>query len=434
MQSAVRVSSGDYVQTQNRPFQAWIVCFTAALYFFYEFMQVNLFNALDPALMQEFHVNAAQLGQLSANYFYGNVLTLFTAGIILDRVSTRRVIILGMTVSALSMFVFSMTPSIFLAEVCRFCTGIAGAFCFLSCIKLSSRWFPAQRLALVLGLIVTMAMLGATVAQTPMTLLTDHFGWRRALKIDATFGFLILFAIVLIVRDYPSGLNTYLHEQRQRLKTMGFWHTLRLAIINPQNWLAGLYTSLLNLPIMLLGAMWGSLYLVQAHGIDRTASSYVTSMIFIGTVIGSPVMGWISDRLARRKIPMIICAIFSLAVILVIMYSDTFSLATGMILFFLLGFFTSGQIISYPLITESNSRALTGTASGLASTLIMAGGMTQPLFGWLMDLRWDHKVINGVSIYSAANYRLAIMMIPVAFIIGLLAAFFVKETYCHPQD
>ncbi len=435
MPSALGVMPNDHTETpSNNVLQASLVCFTASLFFFYEFVQLNMFNAIDPALMREFQISAARLGQLSAHYFYANVLFLFPAGIILDRVSTRKVILLAMALSIVSTILFAFASSIAIAEICRFLTGIAASFCFLSCMRLASRWFPPKHMALVMGLIVTMAMLGGMVAQTPMTLLTDAFGWRNTLLIDAAAGAVMLLAIFLVVRDYPSYTAALLQQQRQDLIAMGFWKTLARAVSNLQNWLAGLYTCLLNLPIFLLGAMWGSLYLVQIHDLTRTQSSYVTSMIFVGTIIGSPAIGLLSDRITRRKMPMIVCAICSLIVILLIMYLPHLSVASAMWLFFALGFFTSAQIISYPLIAESNPRALIGTASGLASTLIMAGGVSQPIFGWLMGLYWNQQMQNGIPLYSINNFRIALAIMPIAFILGLVATVFIKETYCKSQS
>jgi MFS family permease len=408
--------------------QASLVCFTAALYFFYEFIQLNMFNAINPSLMREFNMTAAALGHLSVYYFYGNILFLFPAGIILDRVSTRKVILAAMTLTVLGTFVFANARQIWVAELCRCVIGMVAAFCFLSCMRLASRWFPPQHLAVVIGLIITIAMLGGTVAQTPLTLLIEALDWRMALRIDALMGVVILAAIFLWVRDYPLGAEITVRHQQQSLRSTGFWQTLKKAVTNRQNWLAGIYTSCLNLPIFLLGAMWGSFYLVQVHGLTHTASTNTTTFIFIGTIIGAPVIGWFSDRIARRKLPMLICAMVCLVLILITMYSPHLSVFSGMLLFFALGFFSSGQVLGYPVIAESNPPALTGTASGLSATLIMLGGMSQPLFGWLMGLHWDHRVVKGIAIYTVNDYRLALMIIPIGFVIGLLAALLVRET------
>lgn len=53
-----------------------------------------------------------------------------------------------------------------------------------------------------------------------------------------------------------------------------------MVVFNRYNWLGGAYTALMNLPIVLLGALWGSMYLVNAEHISPTQASYVITMIF----------------------------------------------------------------------------------------------------------------------------------------------------------
>ena len=48
---------------------AWIVTLTASLFFFYEFIQMNLFNAINVELREAFRLDAYQLGQLFSMYF-----------------------------------------------------------------------------------------------------------------------------------------------------------------------------------------------------------------------------------------------------------------------------------------------------------------------------------------------------------------------------
>ncbi len=432
MNSAIAPNTSiSYAQTTPRHLP-WLVCFCAALFFLFEFLQVNIFNAITPSLMDEFAISAARIGQICANYFYASFLFVLPAGMILDRVSTRKVILIAMTSSVLSTYLFSCVTSPWAADVCRFVTGMGGSFCFISCIRLASRWFPARRLALIIGLMVTMAMFGGMLAQTPMTLLTDILGWRNMLIIDAMLGIIIIGLIFFFVHDQPTH-STHINSE-PILSWRQFLKALTQSLLNLQNWLGGFYTSLLNLPLMLMGALWGSLYLVQVHGLTRTQSSFVTSMIFIGTILGSPLIGWLSDKIGRRQPPMILCALLSLAVILSIMLVPSLSISSLIILFFALGLFTSGQILSYPLIAESNPKALTGTSEGIASTLIMAGGISQPIFGFLMGLTWDHKMINNIPFYSHHDFLIAMSIMPITLIIGLIAAIFIKETHCKPLD
>lgn len=423
--------SNEYAASKSR-IMPWIVVFSAALFFFYEFIQMNMFNAVSADLMRDFSINATSLGNLSAFYFYATIVFLPIAGLLLDRFSTRRIILTALIVCTIGIGCFALTHSLTLAYIFRFFSGIGSAFCFLSSIRLAARWFPPQRMALIAGLIVTMAMIGGMVAQTPLTLLTETVGWRNALLCDAALGLIITAIIWFAVRDYPVEMQ---HEYRStaatELKNMGVFKSWRMAYLNPQNWGCAIYTCLMNLPLALLGAIWGSLFLQQVGHFSATQASYAPMMLFIGTIIGGPVVGWFSDRIQKRKLPMILGIFLSLLTMLVIMYVPQLSLLSYMSLFLILGFVTSTQVISYPLVTESNPKILTATSVSVVSFLAMSGyAIFQPLFGWLMDSHWQGKIIDNVRIYSADDYHRALFILPIAFIVALLATFLMRETNC----
>lgn len=419
---------------ETRSITKWIVCFSAAFFFFYEFIQMNMFNAISTNLMQTFHITGDKLGVLSSTYFYADVLFLFPAGILLDRVSTRKLILTALGVCVVSTYLFATAQTFWFAAFCHFFSGVGAAFCFLSCMMLASRWFPPKQLALATGLIVTFAMAGGAIAQTPFEILTQHVGWRSAVLINGMIGTAIFVLIWMFVADKPSIPELDYSKELVVTEKPSFWASIRLALANPQNWYCGLYTSLLNLPLMVLGALWGSLFLQQMHSFSATQATTISSMLFIGTIVGSPAFGAMSDRMGRRRFPMLFGAVASLICIGLLLYIQQLNFIDAIILFYFIGFFTSSQIVSYPVISENNRKAITGTSLGLASVLIMGGaGVSQQIFGYLIDLKWNHVVKNGIPIYSHANFDLALKIFPLTILIGLILAFCVKETYCKQQ-
>ena len=74
----------------------WIVCFSASLFFAYELLQLHVMNAIAPMLMRDLALNATQFGGLSATYLLADVIFLLPAGIILDRFSVRKVILVAL--------------------------------------------------------------------------------------------------------------------------------------------------------------------------------------------------------------------------------------------------------------------------------------------------------------------------------------------------
>ncbi|QEY52401.1 MFS transporter [Legionella longbeachae] len=401
---------------------AWVVCLSAGLFFFYEFFQLNIFDVINQPLRDDFHIDATQLSWMSSAYLWADILFLLPAGVILDRYSTRTVILSAMFVCILGTVGFALTDSFILASFYHFLSGIGNAFCFLSCVVLVSHWFPPRRQALVIGTLVTMAFVGGMMAHTPFAYLYELFGWRNALLIDGAVGAVLLLWIYWIVKDKPKNAPTRVRLNQGQVMS-GFFK----ALSNPQNWLAGFYTSFLNLPIMVLCALWGASYLQVAHHLPEMASSNVVSLIFMGSVIGCPLAGWLSDAQGRRKPLMIIGAIATLITLIPLFLDTTLSQLTLSIIFFALGLFTSTQVITYPLVAESNSIENTGAATGVASVIIMGGGgVGQVLFGWLIA----HHAGQSATTYTVADFQFAMWIFPITTVAALIAVLITRETYC----
>src|SRR5580765_1492945 len=105
--------------TKNHTALGWLVVLTAALFFFYEFIQMNLFDAINVELRQAFNLNAPQLGQLSSMYFYANAVFLFPAGSLLDRFSTKKLLLFATLITTLGTFAFGLAQSFEVAALGR---------------------------------------------------------------------------------------------------------------------------------------------------------------------------------------------------------------------------------------------------------------------------------------------------------------------------
>ena len=420
MSHSVAVDSRVFVPRGD--LMAWVVCLSAGLFFLYEFFQLNIFDVINQPLRDDFHIDAAQLSWMSSAYLWADILFLLPAGVILDRFSTRTVILNAMLLCVLGTVGFALTDSFILASFCHFLSGIGNAFCFLSCVVLVSHWFPPRRQALVIGSLVTMAFVGGMMAHTPFAYLNELFGWRRALLIDGAVGGVLWLWIYWIVKDKPADSPAKIRTNEGQMGSVFI-----KALSNPQNWLAGLFTSFLNLPIMVLCALWGASYLQVVHHLSEMAASNVVSLIFMGSVIGCPLAGWLSDTQGRRKPLMIAGAVATLITVIPLFLPITLSQVTLSILFFALGFFTSTQVISYPLIAESNPVENTGASTGIASVIIMGGGgVGQVLYGWLMA----HHANAAVTTYSVADFQFAMWMFPITAVAALIAVLLLRETNC----
>lgn len=419
----------------NNTVHAWLVVMIASLFFFYEFIQMNVFNSISSALMRDFNIGATQLGYMSSAYFVANVVFLFFAGIILDRYSTRRVILISLGICILGTALFSLTHTFYLAFLFRFLTGIGSAFCFLSVIRLASRWFPASKMAMVTGFVLTSAMIGGFISQTPMEMLAHMVSWRTALQIDAAGGLFFLLLIAYTVKDFPEN-HTHIHlaEQKQ-ISELGYLKSLRMAFLRLENWFGGLYVCFMNLPVGLLGGLWGVLYLTTTHDVSKIHASEISSMLFIGTMIGSPIMGWFSDKIQMRRPPMLMGAIISLALVCIVIFIPNLTFETLCWLFLAIGFFTSTQIISYPLVAENSLRVITAMSVSVVNISVQGGdAIFQPFFGYLLDKQMMARLHTLSTNFTPGDFHWALWLFPIGFILAILFVFLIPETYCKQKD
>jgi len=421
---------GSDIVTKFNSAKAWTVVLFGSLFFFYLFIQMNMFNTLSDSVEQSFNMTAFQLGLVAAFYLLTDSVLLYPVGVLSDRFSSRKLLIFGMSMCIISPTIMGLANNAWLIVIARIFEGTAAAFCLLSILRLAAQWFPAEKMSQVSGVVVAIGMLGGVVSQTPLAYLVVRVGWRSALFCVSGLGVLILIAIILTVKDASKEVRfSALQEKYNRY---GLLQSLNIIIRNKNNWFIGFYACTMNLPIMILAGLFGRQYMMQARGLDAIKSSSVCMMIFIGTIVGSVVFGFITDWAKNRKIPMLFAAIIALAIILAIMYLPTKTYLFYLVIFFLLGFFGAAQIICYAVTRESNKSILVGSALGFVGVIIMGiSALLQPLTGWLINLTWSHKLIKGIPAYSINDFNHGLIILVIGFVVSIMCVLLLPETYGH---
>ncbi len=421
------VNTSRRVEQLKGSFRPWIVCFAASLLFFYEFIQGNMFASIADDIMRDFHIQADKMMLLSSAYYLSNVLFLFAAGLMLDRFSAKKTIITAMVFCVLSTFALAHTHSFYVAFACRFVIGIGSAFCFLGPIRIATRWFSPKKMALVTGAIVTMAMSGGLLAQYPLMTLVHQMGWREALMQVSWLGVLMLVIMMAWMQDKPEN-----HDEPVQ-KKVSMWVITKQSYFNRQTFFAGVYASLMNMAVAVFGAVMGQLYLMQRLDITQEKAAVVNGMLFLGAMVGGPLLGWWSDKLSLRLVPMKVGALASLAIALAILYAPISPMTMG-VLFFLLGLTTSSQVISYALVAEKSRPMMIASSISLVSMLLQGGYIVyQNIFSVVLLNHGGMHMINGAPVYSLAAYQAATMILPISFLVAFLILMGLKETHCRQQ-
>ncbi len=415
--------------SENNLKSAYVIFFLAASFYLYEFVLQVAPSVMAESMMKTFGVTGEGFGFISAFYFYAYAPAQLPAGVLYDRYGPRKLMTFAIILCAFGSAFFASTDSVFTASVGRFLIGIGSAFSFIGVLVLISRWFPPHYFAILAGVAQLMSSVGAMFGEMPLAALINCVGWRSASFLLAAVGFILAVFFWLYIRDYPHQQNQSVPEHYLREE----WKRLVAVCKHAHTWIIGGYAFAIWTPIAVFAALWGVPFLQEKFHISVVAASGLCSMIWLGIGVGSPLLGWISDKIESRRIALIISAVLGLFATLILLYLPQLTLAWAYVILFILGLGAGGQTVSFAVVKENNPAELVGTASGFNNLSVLIGGaIFQPLVGYILQHIDSSHLVNGVHVYSVSSYQTALLVMPLCFLGSLLiAAFILKES--HPS-
>ncbi len=408
-------------------FKALIVFLLSASFYLYEYILQVAPSVMMEEMMHSFSVDAAGFGAISAFYFQAYAPMQLPAGLLFDCYGPRRTISIAICICALGTIFFAMTSSIFMASLGRFLTGFGSAFSFVGILVLVSRWFAPEYFALLAGLAQLMSSVGAILGEVTLAVVSESIGWRLSLIFLAVIGFFLALLVWNYVRDYPDDCDK---KQTKSFNVFKEWRQLIFVCSKPQTWWVGLYAFCSWTPIAVFGALWVVPYLQRLYHVKALVAAQASTMIWVGVGIGSPLMGWLSDKIGNRRFPLALSITLGTVVSFGLIFLTNLPWLLTYILLFLFGFAASGQTLSFALVKENNKAEHVGTGSGFNNLMVLLGGaIFQPVFGYILRNLWSGEMHAGIPVYSVYSYKLALSILPACQVVGLLVVlFFIKET------
>ena len=406
----------------------WVVWGLGCLFYFYECLLQVSPSVMSSELMRDFAVTSQTLGILSGIYFYSYAAMQLPGGVLMDHFGPHRLLTIATLICALSTIAFGLTSNFFMACVARLMIGFGSAFAAVGSMKLAANWFPAQRFALLTGMMVTIGMLGAIGGEGPLALLIDGFGWRHSMIIMGVIGLFLALLILLVAKDSPNKIAHHTHPASEEPLLSSF-----LALIkNKQLWLVAAYGGLMYMSTPVFCGLWGVPYLMFKMNLAKATAANYISLVFVGWAIASPLWGIFSNRIGLRKPPMYIGSIGALITSLLFIYAPITSGWIMQILLFLFGIFSAGFLPAFAVAKELCSKRYVATGLSFMNMMNMVGiALAQPIIGFILDRMWQGQIHDKVRVYPLEAYFIALALLPAGILISLLILPRIKETYCQ---
>jgi MFS family permease len=394
---------------------AWLL---VALYYFYQYALRSAPSVMMPQLTGAFGVNALGVSAIVGMFYYGYSPFSLVAGTSIDRFGAKRIIPIGAAVVGIGALLFG-TGNVALANIGRFLQGAGGAFALIGAVYLITKNFPASVAASFIGVTQMFGMAGGSAGQFLVgPIIKGGLSWDRFWIYASCLGLVISgVLLILLPKETPKPTTS---------GSGGFatlLHSLGRVFRNPQSILCGFISGLLFIPTTILGMTWGVRFLQEARGREFEAAVTLAATVPLGWMIGCPLLGFISDRLGRRKPVIFGGTIMLLAVVTWVLFGNP-EILRGHTVGILMGIASGAAMLPYSVIKEANPPELGGTATGVVNFLNFTfSALLGPVFGSRLV-----EMPQGDINLALAHYQAGFKPLLYGIIAALILTFLLKET------
>jgi len=389
----------------------WLI---TAVYYFYQYALRSAPAVMMPQLSDAFGLTAGGVASLAGLFYYGYSPFSLVAGLAMDRVGPRRVVPLGAAAVGVGAVMFA-SGNTTLAQAGRFLQGAGGVFALIGAAYIATTNFPPSRAATLIGATQMFGMAGGSAGQFLVgPIIGSGVSW-------STF-WLGMGIIGLVI----SGLlYALLPEPRAPVASgpTGAAQSFRIVFTNPQSILCGIIAGLIFIPTTIFDMVWGVRYLQDARGLDYASAVLRSATVPLGWMIGCPLLGFVSDRVRRRRPVIAGGALALLACLGWILYGPA-DVLPPYVLGLLAGVASGAAMLPYTVIKEANPADVSGTATGVVNFINFTfSALLGPVFASLLL-----SASGGVTPMALAHYQSAFQPLLYGVALAIVLTIFLKET------
>ena len=403
----------------------WILAFGYLLVYFHRVSSA----VVAPELVETFGISGAVLGLLASAYFYPYASMQLPVGLLADSLGPRKTVTTFLLIASFGAILFGLSPNITVAILARVLVGLGVAALFVPTMKILAEWFRVREFATMTGILMAVGGIGWLSAATPLALLTTWVGWRMAFVLIGVITFVVSLLAWAFVRNRPEEMGwpriAEIAEEAQA--EIGLLEGVRMVLSRKHFWPLALWFFFSYGTVIGFGGLWGGPYLMDVYGLGKPQAGNVLMMIAVGMIVGSPLLGWLSDRVFSARKPVMVggAFLYFLSWVPLALRPGGLTVELLYLLSFAIGVFGSAiVIVAFTANKELFPKEIAGTSTGLVNIFPFAGGAVfPPVMGYLMD-----KVGRLGGVYPVEAYQRAFFLCMLAALVAFLSVCFMKET------
>jgi len=378
-------------------------------------------SPLADVLKAQLGFSDANIGLLQAIYSMPNIVMVLIGGIIIDRIGTKRSTLMFAAVCLVGAVITTLSGQLWTMAAGRLVFGLGAESMIVAVTTALARWFKGKELSFAFAINLTIARLGSFGALNSPTLAGWAFAtWKGPLLIAVTFAAVAVAA---------AAVYWMLEARAERSFALGSAGQTDKVVFSDIFRFSASYWLIVALCVTFYSGIFpfqtfAVKFFMDAHGTSREMGGFLSSMLTLFAMIGSPLFGLLADRIGKRALLMLFGSALLMPVYLLMAYTGV-SLYVPMAMMGVA--FSLVPAVMWPSVAYVVEEAKLGTAYGLM-TLVQNAGMT--VFNLAVG------AANDWSAASAANpdgYRAGMWIFSTLGVSALAFAWLLRKTETGPH-
>src|SRR5574338_19305 len=307
----------------------------------------------------------SNIGLLNAIYSFPNIIMVLIGGLLIDRIGTKRSVLIFTAFIMLGSIVTALTGNIWLMATGRLLFGLGAESMIVAITTIIARWFKGKELSFAFGLNLTVARLGSFLSlNSPSWGKGLYTYWQSPLWITVAGGvFAFICVVIYFFLDVYASKNYDLPVEGEqdaillsdilKIKETGRWYLLIaitavlvvLSFVNSENWAIYLIVLIAAALILFLksksfsksfwyitalcvtfySAMFpfqtfAIKFFQEAHGTTREVGGNLSSILTLSAMVFTPLFGLLADKIGKRSMLMMLGSLLIIPVYLIMAY------------------------------------------------------------------------------------------------------------------
>ncbi|HUN95579.1 MAG TPA: MFS transporter [Bradyrhizobium sp.] len=279
---------------QPTPKGAWRITFLLFLFMVVNFADKIVVGLAGVPIMTDLKIEPDLFGLLGSSFFLLFSISAIIVGFIVNRVSTRWVLLIMAIVWALAQFPMVGNIGITTMFICRIILGAGEGPAFSVAAHAIYKWFPDEKRTMPTAILSQGSAFGVILAVPALNWVIVNHSWHAAFGALGVAGLLWAVAWLILGQEGPLTRTVTMAAEEPRIPYS--------RLLTSRTFIGCVISTFGAYWALSLGLTWFTSFIVKGLGFSQQEAGYISTLPWVFGAVVVIVTGWLSQSLMARGV------------------------------------------------------------------------------------------------------------------------------------